>query len=86
MLDAAVKRIPRFLMEIAPIQRLISVPSRLRLVAQPQASEHPGRARGLAELGTAQWSELAQAATRSQEETLTLLRAWYSQGRSWPDI
>jgi len=86
MLDAAVKRIPRFLMEIAPIQRLISVPSRLRLVAQPQASEHPGRARGLAELGTAQWSELAQAAARSQEETLTLLRAWYSQGRSWPDI
>ena len=86
MLDAAVKRIPRFLMEIAPIQRLISVPTRLRLVAQPQASEHPGRARGVAELGTAQWTELAQAAGRSQEETLTLLRAWHSQGRSWPDI
>jgi methanogenic corrinoid protein MtbC1 len=86
MLDAAVKLVPRFLMDIAPIQRLIKGPSRLRLVAQPQASHHPGHERAVPELGTAQWAELAQAAVRSQEETLTLLRAWHKQGRSWPDI
>lgn len=86
MLDAAVKRLPRFLMEIAPIQRLIGAPSRLRLVGQSEMALHPGAARAVPELGTAQWSELAHAAVRSQAEAITLLRAWRDQGRSWPDI
>jgi methanogenic corrinoid protein MtbC1 len=86
MLDAAVKRLPRFLMDIAPIQRLIGGPGRLRLVADAYAGDHPGRERTLAALGTAQCAELAHAAVRSQAETMTLLRAWHDQGRSWPDI
>jgi len=86
MLDAAVKRLPRFLLDIAPIQRLINGPSRLRLVAKPEAPEQLAHARALLALGTSQWSELAHAATDSQDATLNLLRAWRDQGRSWPDI
>ena len=86
MLDAAVKRLPRFLMDIAPIQRLIGAPSRLRLVGQADLPAHPGATRAVPELGTAQWSELAHAAVRSQTETMALLRAWRDQGRAWPDI
>ena len=86
MLDAAVKRLPRFLMDIAPIQRLIGGPTRLRLVAKPDAPKQPARAGALPALGTSQWSELAYAATDSQDATLKLLRAWLDQGRSWPDI
>jgi methanogenic corrinoid protein MtbC1 len=86
MLDAAVKRLPRFLMEIAPIQRLISAPGRLRLVAKPDAPEQPVRSPALPALATSQWSELAHAAIDSQDAALTLLRAWRDQGRSWPDI
>ena len=86
MLDAAVKRLPRFLMDIAPIQRLIDGPTRLRLVAKPDAPKQPARAGALPALGTSQWSELAYAATDSQDATLNLLRAWLDQGRSWPDI
>ena len=86
MLDAAVKRLPRFLMDIAPIQRLISAPGRLRLVAKPDAPEQPVRASALPALATSQWSELAHAAIDSQDAALTLLRAWRDQGRSWPDI
>jgi len=86
MLDAAVKRLPRFLMDIAPIQRLIKGPSRLRLVAKPPAHEQPVRTRALPVLGTTQWSELAHAAIASPEETMTLLRAWRGEGCSWPDI
>ena len=86
MLDAAVKRLPRFLMDIAPIQRLISAPGRLRLVAKPPAPEQPVRAPMLPALGTSQWSELAHAAIDSQDATQALLRAWRDQGRSWPDI
>lgn len=86
MLDAAVKRLPRFLMDIAPIQRLIGAPSRLRLVGQADLPAHPGATRTVPELGTAQWSELAHAAVRSQTETMALLRAWRDQGRAWPDI
>jgi len=86
MLDAAVKRLPRFLMDIAPIQRLIKGPSRLRLVAKPDGQEHPVRTRALPALGATQWSELAHAAVASPEETMTLLRAWRDQGCTWPDI
>ena len=86
MLDAAVKRLPRFLMDIAPIQRLITGPSRLRLVAKPDAPEQPVRSPALPALATSQWSELAHAAIDSQDAALTLLRAWRDQGRSWPDI
>ena len=86
MLDAAVKRLPRFLMDIAPIQRLIKGPSRLRLVAKLPAHEQPVRTYALPALGATQWSELAHAAIASQEETMALLRAWHDQGRSWPDI
>jgi methanogenic corrinoid protein MtbC1 len=86
MLDAAVKRLPRFLMDIAPIQRLISAPGRLRLVAKPPAPEQLVPARALPALGTSQWSELAHAAADSQDATLALLRAWREQGCSWPEI
>jgi len=86
MLDAAVKRLPRFLMDIAPIQRLIGRPTRLRLVAKPDAPEQPVRSPALPAMGTSQWSELAHASIASPEETMTLLRAWRDQGRSWPDI
>lgn len=86
MLDAAVKRIPRLLMDIAPIQRLIGIPGRLRLVGQADMAVRPGIARAVPELGMAHWSELAHAAVRSREEALRLLRAWRDQGRSWPDI
>ena len=86
MLDAAVKRLPRFLMDIAPIQRLIGRPTRLHLVAKPDAPEQPVRSPALPALATSQWSELAHAAIDSPEETMTLLRAWRDQGRSWPDI
>lgn len=86
MLDAAVKRIPRFLMEIAPIQRLIGNPNRLRLVGQADVPAQPGLTRALPDLGTAQWAELAHAAVRSQSETMVLLHAWRDQGRAWPDI
>jgi len=86
MLDAAVKRLPRFLMDIAPIQRLIGGPGRLRLVADAYSGDHPGRERAVPALGTAACAELAHAAVRSQTETMALLRAWHDQGRSWPDI
>ena len=86
MLDAAVKRLPRFLMDIAPIQRLIKGPTRLRLVAKPEALEQPVPSDAFPALGTSQWSELAHAAIDSQDATLTLLRAWRDQGHSWPDI
>jgi len=86
MLDAAVKRLPRFLLDIAPIQRLISAPGRLRLVAKPPAPVQLVPARALPALGTSQWSELAHAAADSQDATLALLRAWREQGCSWPEI
>lgn len=86
MLDAAVKRLPRFLMDIAPIQRLIGGQGRLRLVEDAYSGDHPGRERAVPALGTAQCAELAHAAVRSQTETMALLRAWHDQGRSWPDI
>ena len=54
MLDAAVKRLPRFLMDIAPIQRLIKGPTRLRLVAKPQALEQPVPSDAFPALGTSQ--------------------------------
>jgi methanogenic corrinoid protein MtbC1 len=88
MLDAAVKRLPRFLMDIAPIQRLIGRPSRLRLVAKSPAPEPEELvpARALAALDTSQWSELAYAALDSQDAALVVLRAWREQGCSWPEI
>lgn len=86
MLDAAVKRIPRFLRDIAPIQRLMGVPGRLRLVGQADMAAHPEPAQAVPELGMSHWSELAHAAVRSQDETLLLLRAWRDEGRGWPDI
>jgi len=86
MLNAAVKIIPRFLMDIAPIQRLIRAPSRLRLVVKADPSASPGATPAIPELGAAQWTELADAAVRSQEEAIALLRGWRHQGLAWPDI
>jgi methanogenic corrinoid protein MtbC1 len=86
MLEAAVKRLPRFLMDIAPIQRLIRAPSRLRLVAKPPAPEQLVRAPAPPALDATQWSALAHAALDSQDAALALLRAWREQGCSWPDI
>ena len=85
MLDAAVKRLPRFLMDIAPIQRLIGSPGRLRLVGQDEAAT-PVPQDAVCELGAAQWAELAYAAVHSQAQAMALLRAWRAQGLSWPDI
>jgi len=86
MLDAAVKRIPRFLMDIAPIQRLIRAPGRLRLVSKADWPAPPSAVPAPPELGAVQWAELARAAVRCQEEAITLLRVWRDQGRTWPDI
>jgi methanogenic corrinoid protein MtbC1 len=86
MLDAAVKRLPRFLLDIAPIQRLISAPGRLRLVAKSPEPEERVPARARAALDTSQWSELAYAALDSQDAALVVLRAWREQGCSWPEI